>query len=111
MDIEKLKEKARWVRQQVFEMITKAGKGHIGGSFSEADILVALYYGEILKVNPKDPQWVERDRFIMSKGHSSEALYAVLAGLGFFPLSELATYGKSGSMLGGHVDNKVPGIE
>lgn len=110
-DIRKLEEKARWVRRQVFEMIVSAGKGHIGGSFSCTDILVALYHGGILRFDVQHQRWGERDRFIFSKGHSAEALFAVLAELGFFAVDELRTYGREGSILGGHVDNEIPGIE
>lgn len=111
MDIESLKRKARWVRHQVLEMIISAGKGHMGGSFSCVEILLALYQGGVLRVDPGNVRSEGRDRFILSKGHSAEALYAVLADCGFFPVSELATYGKGGSRLGGHVDNKIPGVE
>ena len=107
----KLEERAKWVRRQVFEMIIRAGRGHMGGSFSCSDILVALYHGGVLRVDPNDPGRAERDRFIFSKGHSVEALYAVLADRGFFARDELTTYGSDGSMLGGHPDNRVPGIE
>ncbi|HPG00736.1 MAG TPA: transketolase [Kiritimatiellia bacterium] len=111
MSEQTLKADAVWVRRQVLEMIVSAGHGHIGGSLSCTDILVALYRGGILRVKSDDPAWPERDRFIMSKGHSSEALYAVLARSGFIPVEELATYGKDGSRLGGHVDRSIPGIE
>jgi transketolase len=111
MDVQRLKQRAASIRRQVFEMIVSAGKGHIGGSFSCTDILVALYQGGILRVNPEKPDREERDRFIMSKGHSSEALYAVLADMGFISVDELHTYGKPGSILGGHVDNFIPGID
>jgi transketolase len=111
MEVCEMKEIARWVRHQVLEMIVSAGKGHIGGSFSCADILIALYHGGILRFDAKNPKWSGRDRFIFSKGHSAEALYAVLANLGFFPVSELCAYGKGGSMLGGHADKMIPGIE
>ena len=110
-DIGRLEEKARWVRRQVFEMIVPAGRGHMGGSFSCTDILVALYHGEVLRFDPDDPRWPQRDRLIFSKGHASEALYAVLADVGFFSHDELMTYGSDGSMLGGHADSRVPGIE
>lgn len=111
IDSRGLKEKAAWVRRQVLEMIVSARKGHIGGSLSCADILVALYHGGVLRFDAKHPNWLERDRFILSKGHSSEALYAVLADLGFFSIDALQDYGSPGSMLGGHVDNLIPGIE
>lgn len=109
--ITELEEKARWVRNQVLEMISSAGKGHIGGAFSCTDILVALYYGKILRINPSDQDWSERDRFIFSKGHAGTALYAILAGQGFFPLAELQNFGQRGCLLGGHPDKRVPGVE
>ncbi|MEK6645367.1 MAG: transketolase [Candidatus Firestonebacteria bacterium] len=109
--IHKLEEKANWVRKQVLEMIASAGKGHIGGAFSCTDILVALYYGGILRFNPDDKNWDGRDRFILSKGHSGAALYAILSDLGYFSPSELCNYQKKGCILGGHPDKKIPGIE
>ena len=111
METSELKGKARWVRRQVLEMIVSARKGHLGGSLSCADILVALYHGGILRFDAKRPGWTDRDRLIFSKGHSAEALYAVLADLAFFSIEGLETYGKPGTMLGGHVDNLIPGIE
>jgi transketolase len=111
MDSQALKEKAAWVRSQILEMIVSANKGHIGGAFSCTDILVALYYGGILRFYPNNPNWNERDRFILSKGHSCVALYAVLADLGFFSISELNSFCQKGSMLGGHPDRNIPGIE
>lgn len=110
-NVTELKKKANWVRNQVLEMAVKAGAGHIAPSFSCADILVALYYGGILRVNPRDPDWKDRDRFILSKGQSAIALYAVLADLGFFPVSELSTFTQQGSRLGGHLENDILGSE
>jgi transketolase len=110
-DITALKEKAREIRSTVLEMIAAANKGHIGGAFSCADILVALYYGGGLNVDPADPRGDNRDRFILSKGHSGSALFAVLADLGFFAKEMLKTYCKNGTRLGGHPDRHVPGIE
>lgn len=92
-------------------MIAGAGRGHIGGSLSDTDILVALYHGQLLRFDPNNPGWEKRDRLIMSKGHASESLYAVLAGVGFFDVQVLETYGKAGSVLGGHPDHLLPGIE
>jgi transketolase len=102
---------ARQVRLDVLHMTFKAGSGHPGGSFSAADILVTLYFGGHLRVDPRDPQWADRDRFILSKGHCSPAMYAVLAEAGFFPKSELDGFRKLGRMLQGHVDLKVPGVD
>lgn len=109
--ITRLKKKANWVRNKVLEMAVKAGAGHIAPSFSCIDILVALYYSGILRINPKNPKWVNRDRFILSKGQAAVALYAVLANLGFFPVSELMTFTQKGSRLGGHTENTIPGVE
>jgi len=111
MTIKDLEYKAASIRQQVLEMVVSANKGHIGGAFSCADILVALYYGGILRYRVDDPKWESRDRFIMSKGHSGIALYAILADLGFFSASVLGTFGKNETILGGHPDRNIPGIE
>lgn len=106
-----LKEKARELRKTIFVTICKGGGGHIPAALSIVDILTALYNG-ILKVDPKRLNDPERDRFILSKGHASVALYAVLADKGFFDKEHLATYGKRGTILGGHPDMyKVTGIE
>ncbi len=109
--IPKLKEKARWLRNKVLEMAVDSGAGHIAPAFSCIEILVLLYYGDVLKIDPKAPNWSERDRFILSKGHAAVALYAVLADLGFFSLSELKRFTQPGSNLGSHVENSVVGVE
>ncbi|MGH7975533.1 MAG: transketolase, partial [Limisphaerales bacterium] len=83
---------------------------HVGGGLSMADLLAALY-GEVLKVDVKQPQFPDRDRFILSKGHACAALYATLALKGFFPVEELKQYGQNGSRLMAHVSHKVPGVE
>jgi len=111
VNIDKLERKSNWVRNQILEMIVSADKGHIGGAFSCTDILVTLYYGGIFRFDPNNPNWSERDRFILSKGHSCVALYAILADLGFFSISELNSFCQKGSMLGGHPDRNIPGIE
>lgn len=107
----KFEQKARWLRRQTLEMIVAAGKGHIGGSFSCMDILVALYYGGLFAFDAQQPHWEGRDRLIVSKGHSALGLYPLLADLGFFALSELSNFTGNGSRLGGHPDHHVPGIE
>lgn len=108
---EELKKKAMWVRKQVLEAVVRTGKGHIGGTFSCTDILVALYYGKILRVNPHNTQWSERDRLILGKGHACLALYTILSDMGFFNISRLQEYGKDGGMLGGQLNIDTPGIE
>lgn len=110
-DIEELKEIARQCRKDVLKMTMKAKEGHIATSFSAMDILSALYFSAI-KVDPKNPKWDDRDRFIMSKGHGAYAIYAILARKGFFLVSELDTIDKVGTAFGGHPDmKKVSGIE
>jgi transketolase len=103
--------KAAWVRREILEMISRAAKGHIGGSLSCADILVALYEGGILRHRPAEPNWPGRDRFILSKGHAVEALYAALSLSGYFTPDKLRTYGADGSIFGGHPDRSIPGVE
>tara|TARA_B100000212_G_C27359897_1_gene527716 strand:- start:1049 stop:1879 length:831 start_codon:yes stop_codon:yes gene_type:complete len=105
-----LKKKAKELRISILNSIFKSGKGHIGGSFSIVEILVTLYYGNFLKYKPSHPEWDQRDKFILSKGHAGIAQYAVLADLGFFDKSELSKL-NSGSLLGEHPDNNIPGIE
>lgn len=107
---EVLKEKARWVREITLKMITKAGSGHPGGSMSEVELLVALYY-KYMKLDPENPKWPERDRFILSKGHCCPPLYAILSDIGFFPKDTLFTLRQYGSLLQGHPSVSTPGIE
>lgn len=109
--IKNLKKKANQVRGQILEMIVSAGKGHIGGSLSCTDILVTLYYGGVLRFDPSNKNWDRRDRFILSKGHSAAALYAILADIGYFDVSELKNYQREGCILRGHPDRKIPGVE
>jgi len=106
-----LAEKAKWVRKQTLEMCAYAGSGHLASSLSCVEILVALYYGRILRFDSADPNWEERDRFILSKGHGGVALYPILADLGFLPNDDLGDFCQPGSILGVHPDKNVPGIE
>jgi len=109
--MEMLKEKARTMRKDIISMLSEAGSGHPGGSLSAADILSVLYFYE-MKLDPRNPQWPERDRFVLSKGHAAPVLYAALAEKGFFPKEELKTLRKLGSRLQGHPDmKKIPGVE
>lgn len=111
VDIESLQEIAATIRRRDLNMIHEAGVGHTGGDLSSIDILVALYCG-VLNFDASRPSDHGRDRFIMSKGHSSGALYNILAEMGFFPIEELSTYMKPESRLNGHPDTtKVPGVE
>jgi transketolase len=110
MDMTDLKIKATRIRMDVLRMIHRAKAGHTGGSLSNTDILTALYY-RVMRINPANPKWPDRDRFIASKGHAVESLWCILADLGFFPKEELDTFCQFGTRLIGHPNNKVPGIE
>jgi len=106
-----LKVRANRLRQDVIEMTAEAGSGHPGGSLSSADIMSCLYF-DVLRHNPKDPKWPDRDRFVLSKGHACPVLYSALARAGYFPVKELKTLRKIGSRLQGHPDNRrTPGVE
>src|SRR3989338_483350 len=102
---------AKELRKDILVMLNKAGAGHPGGSLSEIDMLSVLYFGGILNVNPKKPSDPDRDRFILSKGHASPGMYAVLARKGYFPSKELDGFRKINRLLQGHTDTKVPGVE
>lgn len=108
--IVELEAKARQIRIMIVQMLARAGSGHPGGSLSSTDILTCLYYS-VMRHNPKDPSWPDRDRFHLSKGHCCPALYAVLAEQGYFPKEELLNLRKFGCMLQGHPDRHTPGIE
>lgn len=99
--ITRLEQKAKVVRRHIIEMIYMAGSGHPGGSLSAADIITALYF-HILRHDAKNPKFPDRDRFVLSKGHSCPALYAALAEAGYFPTSELFSLRKFGGRLQGH---------
>ncbi len=105
-----LRETAHAVRRDILLSIAEAGSGHPGGSLSETDILVALY-SSVLRHDPKNPAWPDRDRFILSKGHACPGLYTVLAHRGYFPKSDLSTFRKLGSHLQGHAKIGTPGVE
>lgn len=106
-----LEKKALWVRQQSLEMAVRAGSGHVSTAFSQAELVVALYYDGILRYDPKNPKWDGRDRFILSKGQGGLGTYPALADLGFFPVEELQTFAGKGSRLGVHAEWNIPGIE
>ena len=106
-----LEERARQLRCDVVQMVYDAGSGHPGGSLSAAEIISALYFHR-LRLDPCRPDWPDRDRFILSKGHAAPVLYAALARRGFFPVEELCTLRQLGSRLQGHPDRlKTPGVE
>lgn len=109
-DIHFLQKKAAQIRMDLMRMVYEAKTGHTGSSLSETDILTVLYYS-ILRCNPANPGWEDRDRYIQSKGHAVEALYCILADRGYFPKEELKTFSQFGSPFIGHPNRKVPGIE
>jgi len=101
---------AKRIRAHALRMTCRAKSSHIGSSLSIADLLAVLY-SEVLRIDPTRPDWPDRDRFILSKGHAAAAVYAALAESGFFPLEWLDTFYTDGSRLAGHVTYSVPGIE
>lgn len=106
-----LEDRARRARIEVVRAVRRARAGHLGGPLSSIDILTALY-GGILRVRPEQPDWDERDRFVLSKGHASIGLYAVMAIAGFMPIEELGTFDQLGSRLQGHPDMlRLPGLD
>ena len=110
-DIITLQEIARELRGDIIRMLTAAGSGHPGGSLSAIDIVTCLYFAQ-MRHRPEDPQWPERDRFILSKGHGVPAVYAVLAKCGYFAKEQLMTLRQIESPLQGHPDRvRLPGIE
>ena len=107
-----LKARAKQIRKDIIECTTAAGSGHPTSSLSAVEIAVALYFGGVLRYDPKNPHWPQRDRFILSKGHGAPLLYAVLAEAGYFPREQLATLRQLGSPLEGHPNmRRLPGVE
>ena len=112
MDKEKVISAAREIRKMSYIIAHHAGGGHMGASFSIADIIAVLYFGDTLKYDASNPDWEERDRFVLSKGHACYALYAALAKAGYFSVEELKFVGRPGSKFGGHPKiHDIPGVE
>lgn len=106
-----LQEFATQIRIECLKMISCIGVGHVGGSLSIADLLAVLY-GEVMNIDPKNPKWIDRDRIILSKGHAGPAMYAALGLKGFFPQEELLTLNQPGTSLPSHTDmNRTPGVD
>jgi len=108
--INELEKKAKEIRRLIIQMLAKAGSGHPGGSLSATDLITVLFFS-VLRHNPKDPSWPNRDRFHMSKGHCCPLWYAVLAQTGYFPKERLWTLRQLGSVLQGHPDRRTPGVD
>jgi transketolase len=106
-----IREKALWMRRRAFRMVYEKKLGHLGGDFSAVDIVATLFFG-VLRYRSDTPDWADRDRFIMSKGHATGALYTALAAAGYFPEDWLDTYMRDCSMLNGHPNRRyLPGVE
>jgi transketolase len=111
LKLDALKKKATAIRKSIMTMVHEAHSGHVGGSLGATELVVALYY-HLMHHRPDDPHWEHRDRFILSKGHCTPVIYAVLADCGYFPLADLKTFRRPGSHLQGHpYQPKTPGIE
>jgi transketolase len=110
-DLAFLREQARRIRVEIVRSVYHAKAGHLGGPLSAADLLAALYFHE-LRIRPDEPAWPDRDRFVLSKGHSSIGLYAAMALRGYFPVEELLTFDAAHSRLQGHPDmTRLPGLD
>lgn len=112
LGLDELKEKAKAVRRHIIEITTEAGSGHPSSSLSATEVVTALFFGGFMKLDPKNPQAKDRDRFVLSKGHAVPVLYAAMAEVGFFTLKEIMTLRKLGSAYEGHPNmHRLPGIE
>ncbi|MGQ2909847.1 MAG: transketolase [Aliihoeflea sp.] len=111
LSVEHLADRAKFVRLETLRLTRIAGAGHYSSTFSCAELFAALYYGH-LRLDPQNPSWPDRDRFILSKGHAAIGLYPILADLGFYPPSKLDDFTRLGSAFGDHPDmKKIPGID
>jgi len=108
--VKELEQKAMAIRRLIVQMLGKAGSGHPGGSLSATDLITVLYFA-VMRHDPQKPDWPDRDRFHMSKGHCCPLWYAVLSEAGYFPQEKLWTLRKLGSMLQGHPDRRTPGVQ
>jgi len=111
MNVNDLVAKAKWLRKEVFEMLARAGQGHLASAFSQIEIIVALYYGGVLRYQPGNPDDPERDRVLISKGHATMSVYPILADIGFFPMEELDRYGTPEGLLRIFGNITIPGID
>lgn len=111
VDVKKLERKSLEIKNLVLDTFAAGRTGHIPSSYSCAEIMTALFYGGVMRFDPKNPKWDGRDRFILSKGHAGIIYYSILADLGFFPKEELSKFGRAGGLCSVHVDSHVPGVE
>ncbi len=110
MTTDEVKAFSKAIRIEALKMVHASNSSHLGGAFSMADILAVLY-GGVMNVNPKNPRWPDRDRFLLSKGHACSALYAALALRGFFDMSQLTSFAQNGSFFTSHANHHIPGVE
>ena len=106
-----LKTKSQWLRKSIFEMVVKINQGHIASALSQCEIVISLYYGGVVKYKKGDPDWEDRDRVIISKGHSAMGIYPILADLKYFNKKELNIYGTPDGILRIYGDKSIPGID
>ncbi len=111
MNIEKLIEKSKWLRKEIFEMVIKVNQGHIASAFSQCEIVISLFYGNIMNYKTGNPDYELRDRFIISKGHSAMGVYPILSDIGYFAKSELSNYGTPNGILRIYGDKSIPGVD
>lgn len=111
MKISELIKKSKWLRKEIFEMVVKVNQGHIASAFSQCEIVLTLFYGEILKYKTGEPDYELRDRFIVSKGHSAMGVYPILSDIGYFDKSELKKYGTPEGILRIYGDKSIPGVD
>jgi len=112
MDTIQLTELCRTMRTDIVTMLNRAGSGHPGGSLSSVELVACLYFGGVLKHDPRDPEWTERDRFILSKGHAAPVIYSALARAGYYSIDELSHLRRLDAMLQGHPHAaRIPGFE
>ena len=110
-DIQPLLEKSHWLRRELFQMVTATKKGHIPSCYSSTELLVALFYGGVLRYRKGQPSDPDRDRIIVSKGHAAMALYPILADIGYVSTQELAQFTKKDALLRMYADPSIPGID
>ncbi|MDC3070712.1 transketolase [Candidatus Pelagibacter sp.] len=103
--------KSKWLRKEIFEMVIKANQGHIASSFSQCEIVISLFYGSILRYKRNNPNYKDRDRLIISKGHSAMGVYPILADIGYFDKKELKKYGTPEGILRIYGDKSIPGVD
>ena len=111
MELKELEDKARWVRQMALEATAASGRGHLGGTYSCTDLLVAMYYGGGIRFDPAQPGWPDRDRLLVGKGHACLAFYAIFLDLGMITQERYDEYGVNGGTLGAQLDTSIPGVE